>query len=152
MFSRHFRICAVLLLIGVSATGCKDPNAKQVVDHNPKESIIGKETQDIQEFDPNDQDVEVSDGKMKTPHPLNPMGALAAYGPTLEKISGMGIDMQVRLFHAEHGRYPKDHAEFMEQIIKKNQIKLPVLPGGAEYRYDVEKHELVVVKPKKKDS
>jgi hypothetical protein len=44
---------------------------------------------------------------------------------------------------------PKDHEEFMTQIIKKNNIQLPVLPGGRQYQYDVENAELVVVEAEK---
>lgn len=44
-----------------------------------------------------------------------------------------------------HERYPKDHEEFMTQIIKANNINLPVLPGGRKYQYDVENHELVII-------
>jgi hypothetical protein len=34
----------------------------------------------------------------------------------------------------------------MTRIIKENQIKLPVLPGGARYAYDVENHKLKIVR------
>ena len=57
----------------------------------------------------------------------------------------MGIDHAVRIFHATEGRYPKDYDEFMQKVIKANNINLPVLPGGAKYQYDVENHKLVVV-------
>ena len=43
------------------------------------------------------------------------------------------------------GHFPKDYDEFMTQIIKANNIQLPVLPGGKQYQYDVENHRLVVV-------
>ena len=51
-------------------------------------------------------------------------------------------------FQANEGRFPKDHEEFMERIIKENNIKLPSLPQGHEYTYDPESHELMVVRPK----
>ena len=34
----------------------------------------------------------------------------------------------------------------MEKIIKRNGIKLPVLPGDWQYQYDVANHELLIVK------
>ncbi|MGE3316257.1 MAG: hypothetical protein AB7O26_14160, partial [Planctomycetaceae bacterium] len=57
------------------------------------------------------------------------------------------VQQALNLFHAEHERYPKDHAEFMEKIIKANNIQLPELPEGFKYKYDVENHKLEAVKP-----
>ena len=70
---------------------------------------------------------------------------MAGYGPAVQKISKLGIEKALGFFNATHGRYPKDHEEFMEKIIKANDIQLPVLPGGRQYQYDVENHKLVVV-------
>ncbi len=144
---------AALALSGVLFLGCtaSKPEADNANDAEKSSSgIIGKTTQDIQEYDAS-RGEKVSDGAMKTPSPLNPLGAMNAYGPTVEKISKMGIKRAVDLFYAEHGRYPKDFDEFMSKIIKANNFQLPVLPGGAEYRYDVEKHELIIVKPDDSD-
>jgi len=51
----------------------------------------------------------------------------------------------LNLFNASEGRL----SEFLRRVhdadIKENNIKLPVLPGGKKYQYDVEKHELVVI-------
>ncbi len=52
------------------------------------------------------------------------------------------------IFQATEGRFPKDHDEFMERIVKENNIQLPVLPKGHEYKYDPESHDLMVVRPK----
>ena len=49
------------------------------------------------------------------------------------------------MYRAETGEYPKDHDEFMNKIVKRHGIQLPVLPGGRQYQYDVENHELIVV-------
>ncbi len=128
--------------------GCKDPTQKTAQNEKKKETsktgIFGKKTDQIGEFDP-DANVTVSDGKMKPANPLNPIGASKAYGPAVEKISKLYIDQAVNLFWAEKGRYPRDYNEFMEKIIKQNQIKLPVLPGNLEYQYDAANHKLVVV-------
>ena len=72
-------------------------------------------------------------------------GATSAYGPMLEKISKIEIDANLNIFNANEGRYPKDHEEFMTKIIKEYNVKLPVLPGGKQYQYDVENHRLVVI-------
>jgi hypothetical protein len=52
------------------------------------------------------------------------------------------------LFKALEGRAPKDHAEFMEKIVKENQIQLPVLPEGDRYMYDPKTEQLMVESPK----
>lgn len=46
------------------------------------------------------------------------------------------------------GRKPATHDEFMEKVIKANQIELPTLPAGHRYVYDPETGELMVEHPK----
>ena len=41
--------------------------------------------------------------------------------------------------------FPKSHDEFMTQVIAANNIRLPVLPSGLDYQYDVDGHRLVIV-------
>ena len=68
------------------------------------------------------------------------------------------IPQALGLFRATEGRLPKSHEEFMEKIIKANQIKLPELPAGMVYRFNTELGELwvdpvagnVVVQPESK--
>lgn len=139
--------CALICL------GChpvKQP-AKQFSNEGKTDTgIFGKKTQEIGEFDPNDN-VSVSGGGQKQTNPLNPLAPLNAYQPAIEKLAKLRIKQAVDLFHAFHGRYPEDHAEFMDEVIKPNQIQLPVLPGEWKYQYDVENHELVVVKAESKE-
>ncbi len=144
------RLMILSLCLVVLTGGCMKSTADKSEDGESKSGIIGKETQDIGEFDPN-ANANVSDGKMKTPHPLNPLGAMNAYGPLVEKLAGLNIDHALSLYQAEHGRYPKTHKEFMDKVIKRNGIKLPKLPGGAQYQYDVANHKLVVVNPDKSE-
>ena len=61
-----------------------------------------------------------------------------------QKIIFLQIEHAEKLFKAEHGRMPKDHEEYMEKIIKANQIKLPELPEGERYRYYPDKKQLMV--------
>jgi hypothetical protein len=63
----------------------------------------------------------------------------------MEKVAIVGVDYQLSVFYATEGRYPASHEEFMEKIIKANDLKLPVLPYKGQYVYDVEKHELKAV-------
>jgi hypothetical protein len=59
------------------------------------------------------------------------------------------IPQAMSLFKATEGRGPKDHDEFMEKIVKANQIHLPELPEGDRYRYDPKTEQLMVESPEK---
>ena len=139
---------ATLLMFGLAGlmtvtVGCDKPAEPQAKKDN--RGIFGKTTQEVGEFNP-DGDAKVDDGKANKSHLATPgIGALAAYGPAAQRAAKMGIDKQLQIFNAMHDRYPKDHEEFMEKIIKANNVPLPVLPGGRQYQYDVENHELIVV-------
>jgi len=133
-----FLTATVLLVI---ATGCGMKSLDEQTKKSP-DSIIGKKTTEIGQFDPK-AGAKVSDSKIHATDPVT--SGTSAYGPMLERISKTTIAQAVNLFHASEDRYPKDHQEFMDRIIKENKIELPVLPGGKQYQYDVEKHELVVV-------
>lgn len=132
-------ITLLLMTVGCTKTDAEpEPKPKK-----EKQSILKQKTQDIGEYDP-DAGRELSDSKVRANDVI--LGPLQAYGPTVEKISKMTMDRQIQLFHVENERYPT-YDEFMEQIIKRYNIRLPVLPGKHEYQYDVENHKLVVVKP-----
>ena len=136
--SIHWLVCIAVLL----TFGCE---AKQAQEKPKLEPIVGKTTQDIGEFDPNAGE-EVDDGKVE----LNMVtGAAGAYGSLVQKVSNINVVQAVNLFYGAEGRYPEDHEEFMTEVIKKNNIRLAMLPHGSAYKYDVENHELVVVKEKK---
>jgi hypothetical protein len=127
----------VILLAGcmesLSEQGKKDPN-----------SIIGKTTDDIKEFDPKAKQA-LSDSKVRADDPM--FYALQAYGPAVEQLEKANVKHTVDIFEATEGHYPKDYNEFMTRIVKANQMRLPVLPGGWQYAYDVPNHELKVVHP-----
>lgn len=132
-----------LVAVLVVAIGCDAPAEPQAKKDN--RGIIGKKTQDVGEFDPNGG-AKVDDGKVNQQQLATPgIGALAGYGPAAQQASKLAVQQALNLFNAANGRYPKDHTEFMEKIIKANNIRLPVLPGGRQYQYDVANHELVVV-------
>ncbi len=57
------------------------------------------------------------------------------------------IPSAVKLFAATEGRKPRSHDEFMNKIIKFNNIQLPTLPAGQTYVYDPKIGELMVQKP-----
>ncbi len=133
--------CLTLVLLPfLFLCGCMDSLDKQT--RKSPNSIVGKTTQDIGQYDPN-AGQKVSDS---TIHATDPITApTSAYGPMLERISKSHIEHAVRLFEAENGRYPSGYDEFMEKIIRANKIELPVLPGGKKYQYDEANHALVVV-------
>ena len=130
-------LCLSLLLC---CSGCMESLENQT--KKSKNSIIGKKTQDIGQFDPNGV-ASVSDSKVRVTNPIT--SGVEAYGPMLEQISKIHITGAVNFFEAENARYPKDYDEFMEKIIRANKIELPVLPGGKKYQYDVANHSLVVI-------
>lgn len=108
-------------------------------------SVLGKKTQDIGKFDPNAPQ-EVSDQKINATDPIT--AGLSAYRPMMEKVSIIAVEQAMQFYRAEHDdRYPKDYEEFMEKIIKANNIQLPVLPYGYKYMYDEKEHVLLSVKP-----
>ena len=144
-----FLVCVSLVAAGCS--GSVFPRAAEDDNENSSSSgksgsIIGRTTQDIEEYDP-DAGAAVSDSEVVITSPIT--GALEAYGPIVERISKTAIEHQLGIYYAKNGEYPQTHEEFMEKIIRANRIKLPVLPGGSKYQYDVENHKLVVVKGEK---
>ena len=73
-------------------------------------------------------------------------GPAAAYFRTKEKIVfEIQVPQAMNLYMAEKGRNPRNHDEFMRDIVEFNRIPLPNLPPGMVYRYDSEKAELWVV-------
>ena len=131
-------LCALMMTL----SGCADP--PEAADSG----IMNKKTQEIGEFDAAGDD-QIADLEVKPS--LNPYAyATGSYGFAISEISKQAIQRGVGFFQAEHGRMPKDHDEFMTQIIEKYKIKLPVLPGNRRYQYDLEEHELVVVEAEKK--
>ena len=136
------RMSQIALFLGLmAAAGCVDSSNKPADDNK---GIFGKKTQDIGEFDPNKANQVASDQKIRASDPIT--APLSAYGPMVESLSKSQIKQALEIFRATEDRYPKDHAEFMERIIKENNIQLPVLPYKGKYVYDVENHELMVVR------
>ncbi|MDR1053295.1 MAG: hypothetical protein LBL39_03890 [Planctomycetaceae bacterium] len=58
------------------------------------------------------------------------------------------IPKAMQLYKANHdNNAPATHEEFMEEIIKKEAIKLPQLPAGHRYFYDPTDEQLKIAKP-----
>jgi hypothetical protein len=72
----------------------------------------------------------------------------ATYFKMRETIVFQQVEHDLQLYKAEHdNKGPKTHEEFMEKIIKANNIKLPELPEGDRYRYDPKTEQLMVESP-----
>ena len=65
---------------------------------------------------------------------------IAAYFSTQQRIVfDIQIASAMNAYRAINGHFPKSHEAFMEEIVKKNSIKLPELPSGERYVYDPDK-------------
>ena len=97
---------------------------------------------EIGEFDPNaGKEVVTLDAKVTDPI----TGPLEILKKARVEIPMLAIEHALNLYNAAEGRFPQSHDEFMTQIISANNIRLPVLPSGLAYQYDVEGHRLVIV-------
>ncbi len=103
-------------------------------------SIIGQNTQDI-----GSTESAKKDGAAPAPRQLS-KDPFRVYGNAYTSILGQAsiglIKQAVDLYQADTGEYPKSHEEFMEKIVKPNNIRLPVLPRNRKYVYDVDSHQL----------
>jgi hypothetical protein len=73
---------------------------------------------------------------------------IASYFASRERIAfQIQIPDAMRLYKASNGNAPKTHDEFMQKIIKENNIQLPDLPAGQRYVYLPDKEELFVEHP-----
>jgi|GEM_PF-961035 len=73
---------------------------------------------------------EIADGPLGTP--------VKALFRAQETLAFMRLKQPMELYRAIHGHYPKTHEEFFEEIVKKNNIRLPPLPEGTRYLYDAQ--------------
>ena len=116
------------------------PAPPQEVSHG---EILGKRTQDIRQLPPEEEkktQVAASNVTARDPITLSGNVYVVAIGQTAIGNIKHAID----LYQAENGRYPANYDEFMTEIIKKNNIALPVLPSYQEYFYDEKEHKLQV--------
>lgn len=141
-FTFHLAVFVAVLAMTAGCSSSKTSTPQEMP--TPEDTSIFKQrTQEVGEFDPG-AGKQVSDSKVQATSPL--LAGVKAYGPLAEQVAKLGVDHSLNLFFATNGRYPKDHDEFMREIIKKNNLQLPKLPYGASYEYDVANHKLIVVK------
>jgi hypothetical protein len=159
--SNAFSRPATLLLAAatvLAAFGCEEERrttassaakAKNAVAHAPaakpeREFIVGKRTQEIVNATPEARaGTKESDFKITAKDYITMQGN--AYVSIIGHAAVMNIQHAVDLYHATNDRYPKDYDEFMNDIIKANNISLPKLPYYQKYGYDDANHKLVVL-------
>jgi hypothetical protein len=143
-------------LVGVDTSGGFDaerpgpapaapPKAAAPAKKKDRGFIVGQRTQDIK-----DANAELKSGQARqastrivAKDPITIQGN--AYVSIIGQTSILNIQHAVDLYQAENGRFPKDINEFMEEIIKKNNIALPLLPHYQEYGYDANQHKLIIL-------
>lgn len=125
-------ILSTLLLIG--CTDGSDTGTQKPADP-PKPA-------EISEFDQGaGKEVVKLDAKISDPI----TGPLEILKKAKVELPMLAIEHALNLYNAAEGRFPQSHDEFMTQIIAANNIRLPALPNGLQYQYDVAGHRLVIV-------
>lgn len=77
-------------------------------------------------------------------------GPVKAYFNLRERtVFEINLPKAEQLYNALHGRNPRNHEEYMREIVKANNIQLPRLPEGMVYRYHPDTNELWVEAEKK---
>jgi len=135
---------ALIVPMALLVAGCDDAPAKPAAPKAKTREILGKRTQDIKETP-----AEIQKGAVVAPprpisrDPITVAGS--AYISAIGQTSIGLIKHATDLYQATNGEYPKTHQEFMDKIIKENNIALPTLPYYQEYSYDVAGHQLKIL-------
>jgi len=132
-------------VVGVDVGGDVPPAAPAPAAEpvKPRE-ILNRRTQDIR-----DPTVETKKGGVETTPRITAKDPITlsgnAYVTMIGQTSIYNIQHTLDLYQATTGEFPKTRDEFMEKIIKENNIALPVLPFYQEYGYDVPNHKLIIL-------
>lgn len=122
----------------------------------PEESrprdVLGKTTGEIRDAQAEQQKGGVvASPKIVAKDPIRITGN--AYVSIVGQASVLKIKQALDIFQAQNERFPNDTQEFMEQVIRANNIALPQLPYYQEYAYDAPTHSLVVMEyPARKEA
>lgn len=128
----------------VASTPVDPPAEPAAPSPPPLKPILGEKTQDIR-----DAAAETKAGghevgtKITAKDPIRLVGN--AYVTSIGRVAQLQIEASVKLYQGETGEYPKTLDEFMEKIIRANNINLPKLPAYQEYGYDVPSHSLKIM-------
>jgi hypothetical protein len=106
--------------------------------------ILGQRTQDIRPAEPElEKGAQIATTKITAKDPITLQGN--AYVTMIGRTSILQIEHAMNLYKATNDRYPANFQEFMAEIIKANNIALPVLPSYQEYGYDEKEHKLIIL-------
>ena len=153
----NFRVITVLSLVCTLGfiAGCEeepsvvDKPSRQTRARSTKpvkpEFIVGKRTQDIRNASAEieQQGATVATTKITSKDPITLPGN--AYVTIIGQTSILNMQHAMDLYHAENDRYPRNYDEFMNDIIKANNVALPQLPYYQKYGYDEKEHKLVIL-------
>ncbi len=142
----RFVSIASLLMLCITV-GCNPPTPKKKVakEKGTATGILNKTTTKVGEWDPDaGLEIVVEDGE-----DINMINRnMKTLGKVTHQVAQMKVKQSLELFRASEGRYPKSHEEFMSKVFKVYVEKLPEPLTTCEYQYDVENHELLIVKKK----
>ena len=151
---RHVSVLTIVFALVLSA-GCEEernvgdkpngqPKAKSSTPTKP-EFIVGRRTQEIKNAatELKKGGAIVATTKITAKDPITLPGN--AYVTIIGQTSILNMQHAMDLYHAENDRYPKNYDEFMNEIIKANNIALPRLPYYQKYGYDEKEHKLVIL-------
>lgn len=136
-------------LLTLVLAGCSNPVETLEKQTKSTGSIITRKTQNIEKFDPNTPNQTVVGKEVKVSNdPVSAVTgtyALEAYGGATAQISDIAVTQAINLWKVQNDNRTPTYDEFMEQIIKANNIQLPVQPGDRRYAYDESTGQLVIV-------
>jgi hypothetical protein len=111
----------------------------------PPQFIVGKRTQDIRNAA---AELQKGGAQLGTTR-ITAKDYLTLQGNAYVAIIGRTAELQIQqaleLYRAMNDRYPKDYDEFMNEIIRANNIALPQLPSYQKYGYDEKEHKLIIL-------
>ena len=134
------------------ASGCEEPRnvggTKAAAPEPPKDNfIVGKTTQDVRLAEPELQKgAQAVTPRITAKDPITMSGN--AYVYAVDSISAGNVKHAIDLYEASSGHYPKDFAEFRDEVLKPGKpdgIALPKLPYYQEYGYDEKEHKLIIL-------
>jgi hypothetical protein len=165
------RALALAMSLGLAVAGCDQPTGTtRKIARKPKPAepvaeaeapapapvgprpILGQRTQDIRDMAKEQKaGGVVTAPRITAKDPITLQGN--AYVSIIGQTSMFSIQKALDLYQAETGEFPKTTEDFMDKIIKANNIALPKLPFYQEYGYDAPNHKLVILEyPDRKEA
>ncbi len=156
MKTNTLTIFAVLFLVGCEVPELEIPRVQPVV--QPEAVAVQPVEPVAEEVDPNEPPpVTVVPRPWTAKDPVKGKKSRAA-GAVAASIGGARFyaeyeNLRINIVHAldlywgEQGEYPQSHQEFLDKIVKFNNLVLPELDPGVEYIYDPADHILKIYRP-----